>query len=102
MSCMTQNGQKMYKCLQGKWEYQGGESRILDARTLATVGAYREIIDPVKKTISGWWELVNDSGDKAESGHQYSTVTGKIKIRNKLMMFCGIAKKKKKKKYALL
>jgi hypothetical protein len=102
MSYMTQNGQKMYKCLQGKWEYRGGESEILDARTLATVGAYREIIDPVKKTISGWWELVNDSGDKAESGHQYSTVTGKIKMRNKLMMFCGIAKKKKKKKDALL
>ncbi|CAM6029669.1 unnamed protein product [Sphagnum balticum] len=78
MSYMTQNGQKMYKCLQGKWEYQGGESEILDARTLATVGAYREIIDPVKKTISGWWELVNDSGDKAESGHQYSTVTGEV------------------------
>ncbi len=76
MTCTAQNGQRMYKCLEGKWVYQGGESKLLDAQTYANVGVYREIVHPVTKTISGWWEIVNDSGDDAESGYQYSTVMG--------------------------
>ncbi|KAH8934043.1 hypothetical protein BDL97_18G063100 [Sphagnum fallax] len=78
MTCTAQNGQRMYKCLEGKWVYQGGESKLLDAQTYANVGVYREMVHPVTKTILGWWEIVNDSGDDAESGYQYSTVTGKV------------------------
>ncbi|CAK9864558.1 unnamed protein product [Sphagnum jensenii] len=79
MTCTTRNGHKVYKCLEGKWAYQGGESQMVDARTHSNyVGVYRETLTPAKKTRSGWWEFLNDDGDSAESGYQYSTVTGMV------------------------
>ncbi len=87
MTCTTRNGHKVYKCLEGKWAYQGGESQMVDARTHSNyVGVYRETLTPAKKTRSGWWELLNDDGDSAESGYQYSTVTGKkLILRNSVL-----------------
>ncbi len=87
MTCTTRNGHKVYKCLEGKWAYQGGESQMVDARTHSNyVGVYRETLTPAKKTRSGWWELLNDDGDSAESGYQYSTVTGKKLILRKSVL----------------
>jgi hypothetical protein len=60
---------------------------MVDARTHSNyVGVYREILTPGKKTRSGWWELLNDDGDSAESGYQYSTVTGKKLILRKSVL----------------
>ncbi|KAJ7286640.1 hypothetical protein O6H91_21G062100 [Diphasiastrum complanatum] len=76
----TQNGKQMYKCSSKDWVAVGASADLVMASNPSIrVGSYNsQTFNRQGRSLSvATWMLDNSAGDEAESGHKFSSVSGK-------------------------
>ncbi|CAM6116157.1 unnamed protein product [Calypogeia fissa] len=65
----------VYTCVKGAWVPGNGYANLMDKKTNQNLGHYKRTVD--SQGYLGTWMLLNAAGDKAESGYDWSGVTGR-------------------------